>query len=67
MNRPTKNAARHPIKVLPATPTPAHATGMQSYDGRARTNAGSYEQQFAMQDVQGNGQTVGWRKTVTGK
>ena len=64
MNRPCKNKVRHGAKALPAVSKPASAQNVQNYDGRANTNAGtSYEEgQFRLQDVQGSGNIVHWRK-----
>lgn len=35
---------------------------VSTYDGRANTNAGKYERQAKMQDDQGDGRIVEWKK-----
>ena len=49
---------------LPQKTAPSPAQNVANYDGRARTAAGEYLQKFALDDVQGPGNTVGWLKTV---
>lgn len=52
-----------PAAPLPPIPSPSTAMNVQSYDGRARTNAGTqYEERNMMADAQGDGYIVLWNK-----
>lgn len=62
MSRSLKNTTRKGARPLPAKPKPAMGQLVANYDGRANTNAGKYERQAAMQDVQGNGEVATWKK-----
>lgn len=62
MGRSLKNKTRKGARALPAKSKPSHGQLVSNYDGRANTNAGKVEQEAAMQDVQGNGEIVTWKK-----
>jgi len=62
-SRSIKNKTRGSQKgALPAKPSLGPGQLVSNYDGRANTNAGKYEREAAMQDVQGNGGVVNWKK-----
>lgn len=67
MNRPLKNKMRgKQHAALPAKSAPATAMNVMAFDGRTNTAAGKHIQQFAMDDVQGSGNVVGWIKSTYG-